>query len=187
MCGLSLAWVTSENSTSNLNADILSRFSSLDPILSATGLRSPVLTAPVRGSTPTLFARLSAVQRQLPLSSFSSQLSFASPSHSRIRRDFMFKNPLSGFAPKQTKESSALAAHPHSATKQPRQGFELGSPIPFPTTIIVTLSVSLESLNEIWLKMVEPKLYGRMDIRWIIKFYYLYGCCCSLKICFCRF
>ena len=54
MCGLSLAWVTSENSTSNSNADILSRFSSLDPILSATGLRSWVLTAPVRGSTPTL-------------------------------------------------------------------------------------------------------------------------------------
>ena len=44
------------------------------------------------------------------------QLSFASPSHFRIRRDFRSKNPLSGFAPKQTKESSALAAHPHSAT-----------------------------------------------------------------------
>ena len=31
------------------------------------------------------------------------QLSFASPYHFRIRRDFMSKNPLSGFAPKQTR------------------------------------------------------------------------------------
>ena len=30
----------------------------------------------------------------------------------------MSKNPLSGFAPKQTIESSALAAHPHSATQR---------------------------------------------------------------------
>ena len=51
-----------------------------------------------------------------------SQLSFASPYHFRIRRDFRSKNPLSGFAPKQTKESSALAAHPHSATTSPRFG-----------------------------------------------------------------
>ena len=36
MCRLSLAWVTSENSTSTSNADILSRSSSLDPILSPT-------------------------------------------------------------------------------------------------------------------------------------------------------
>ena len=38
MCGLSLAWVNSENSTSNSNADILSRSSSLwlDPLFSAT-------------------------------------------------------------------------------------------------------------------------------------------------------
>ena len=45
-----------------------------------------------------------------------STASLASPSHFRIRRDFMSKNPLSGFAPKQTIESSALAAQPHSAT-----------------------------------------------------------------------
>ena len=98
---------------------------SLDPILSATGLQSPVLTAPVRGSTPTLFSRLSAVQRQLlssgspvncPPAPLSSQLSFASPYHFRIRRDFRSKNPLSGFAPKQTKESPALAGNPYSAT-----------------------------------------------------------------------
>ena len=56
--GLTLAWVTSENSTKQLECRHLDSSSSLDPILSATGLRSPVLTAPVRGSTPTLFARL---------------------------------------------------------------------------------------------------------------------------------
>ena len=57
---------------------------------------------------------------QLPTLSTGSrrQLSFASPYHFRVRRDFMSKNPLSGFAPKQTIESSALAAYPHSATVQ---------------------------------------------------------------------
>ena len=40
----------------------------------------------------------------------SSQLSFASPYHFWIRRDFRSKNPLSGFAPKQTKESSSRRA-----------------------------------------------------------------------------
>ena len=54
---------------------------------------------------------------QLPLGS-RRQLSFASPYHFRVRRDFMSKNPLSGFAPKQTIESSALAASPHSATQR---------------------------------------------------------------------
>ena len=87
---------------------------SLDPIpcCLASLLRCPVLTAPVRGSTPTL----SAVPPPTALVRVPRQLSFASPSHFRIRRDFRSKNPLSGFTPKQTKESSALAAHPHSAT-----------------------------------------------------------------------
>ena len=130
MCRLSLAWVTSENSTSNSNADIL-RLNLLRWTLSCLlyCLQSLVLTAPVRGSTPTLCCSPLCcptptahvrVPRQLPLCPVtlpsSRQLSFASPSHFRIRRDFMSKNPLSGFASKQTKESSALAAHPHSAT-----------------------------------------------------------------------
>ena len=116
MCGLSLAWVTSENSTSTSNADILSRSSSQDPILSPT-VSGAQCWLPLRGSTPTsLFASLLSsrncpllgrvvnclvrVPRQLPPSH---QLSFASPYHFRIRRDFMSKNPLSGFAPKQTR------------------------------------------------------------------------------------
>ena len=52
--GLTIAWVTSENSTKQLECRHLDSSSSLDPIMSATGLRSPVLTALVRGSTPTL-------------------------------------------------------------------------------------------------------------------------------------
>ena len=40
---------------------------------------------------------------QLPLFGSRRQLSFASPYHFRIRRDFRSKNPLSGFAPKQTR------------------------------------------------------------------------------------
>ena len=72
----------------------------------------PPPTASVRGSTPTLLlTRLSAVLSPTALSApLSNQLSFASPFHFRIRRDFRSKNPLSGFAPKQTKESSAWRA-----------------------------------------------------------------------------
>ena len=119
MCGLSLAWVTSENSTSTGMPTPLDSVFFAGPHLVSYCLRSPVLTAPVRGSTPTLFARLSAVQRQLlssgssvnsPPAFLSSQLSFASPYHFRIRRDFRSKNPVSGFAPKQTKESSVWRA-----------------------------------------------------------------------------
>ena len=155
--GLTLAWVTSENSTMLLESDILRLFFT-GPYLVSSPLCSGVWCwLPLRGSTPTsLFASLlsslncllSALQpptpsprsssHQLPLcspatnclswapatnSSFSSpatnclsallpptaspgsrrQLSFASPYHFRVRRDFRSKNPLSGFAPKQTR------------------------------------------------------------------------------------
>ena len=127
MCRLSLAWVTSENSTSNSNADIL-RLNLLRWTLSCLlyCLQSRVLTAPVRGSTPTLCC--SPLCCPTPTASLLSSAnrfrtgppstaSLASPSHFRIRRDFRSKSPLSGFAPKQTNESSALATHPHSATQ----------------------------------------------------------------------
>ena len=134
MCRLSLAWVTSENSTRNSNADILKlnllRWTlSCLPLVSGVQCWLPLSVVPRQLSA----ARLSAVQRQLlssgsPVNCLSAglrrQLSFTSPYHFRIRRDFMSKNPLSGFAPKQTKESSALAALPHSATNGPGdQGF----------------------------------------------------------------
>ena len=168
MCRLSLAWVTSENSTSNSNADILrlnllhwtlsclllSPESSVDcpcpwfhansllfaSLLSSRQLpsagsrrqRPPAvqrqlpsagsrrqLPPAVQRQLPSAGSRRQlppAVQRQLPSAGLQRQLSFASPYHFRIRRDFMSKNPLSGFAPKQTKESSALVAHSYSAT-----------------------------------------------------------------------
>ena len=112
MCGLALAWVTSENSTSTGMPTSFDSIFFAGPSLLCYCLRSPVLTAPVRGSTPTLCCPV-ANCLSAPLSS---QLSFASPYHFRIRRDFRSKNPLSGFAPKQTKESSALAGNPYSAT-----------------------------------------------------------------------
>ena len=120
MCGLTLAWVTSENSTSNWNTGIF-WLNLLRWTLSCL-LLSPESTASVCGSTPTLLlTRLSAVPSPTTLvrvpSSTASQLLFplnplfVSPYHFRIRRDFRSKNHLSGFAPKQTKESSARATH----------------------------------------------------------------------------
>ena len=143
--GLTLAWVTSENSTMLLESNILRLFftgpylvssplcsvsrvdcPSVDPRqLLCSPLSCPVSTA-LRGFLPQLPSLLSSHQlwvscHQLPLCSpatdspFSClttnsllsgsrrQLSFASPYHFRIRRDFMSKNPLSGFAPKQTR------------------------------------------------------------------------------------
>ena len=129
MCGLSLAWATSENSTMLLESDILRLFFTgpylMLPRFSA---RCLVLTAPpFFHANFSSAACLSALQPPtanclccLPLSGPRRQLSFASPYHFRVRRDFMSKNPLSGFAPKQTIESSALAAYPHSATICPK-------------------------------------------------------------------
>ena len=95
-----------------------------------------MLTSPCPCSTPTLCClplccpaatpsagsrrqRPPAVQRPLPSSGSRCQLPFASPYHFRIQRDFRSKNPLSGFAPKQTKESPALAGNPYSTTYHP--------------------------------------------------------------------
>ena len=128
-----LAWVTSENSTMLLESDVLRLFFTgpylvSSPLCSVSGvdcpsvdprqllcspLSCPVSTA-LRGLLPQLPSLLSSHQLCSPGSR--RQLSFASPYHFRIRRDFMSKNPLSGFAPKQTIESSALTAQPHSAT-----------------------------------------------------------------------
>ena len=118
--GLTLAWVTSENSTMLLESDILRLFFTgpylvSSPLCSVSGvdcpsvdprqllcspLSCPVSTA-LRGLLPQLPSLLSS--HQLPLSGSRRQLSFASPYHFRIRRDFRSKNPLSGFAPKQTR------------------------------------------------------------------------------------
>ena len=118
MCGLSLAWVTSENSTMLLESD------SSWLTLAGPYPMLPRLSAPVSGvDCPCPFFHANSLllasllsSRQLPSAGSRRQLSFASPYHFRIRRDFMSKNPLCGFAPKQTIESCALAAQPHSAT-----------------------------------------------------------------------
>ena len=118
--GLTLAWITSENSTKQPECrHLLNRSSSLDPIRCclASLLGCPLSTAPVRGSTPTLVSLVppptASVRGSIPtaceLLSPTNSL-FVSPYHFRIRRDFRSKNPLSGFAPKQTKESSAWRA-----------------------------------------------------------------------------
>ena len=137
MCGLSLAWVSSENSTMLLESDILRLFFTgpylvssplcsgvwcwlplhsstptslllLASLLSSHQLLSPVqlptASAPVQLPTASAPVQLPTVSLwSLPLSGSRRQLSFASPYHFRVRRDFMSKNPLSGFAPKQTR------------------------------------------------------------------------------------
>ena len=142
--GLTLAWVTSENSTMLLESDILRLFFTgpylvSSPLCSVSGVDCPsalprqlllfasllssrnsfspvqpptllswVASSTLLSSLHCLFSALqpptpSLVQPQLPSLLSSHQLSFASPYHFRIRRDFMSKNPLSGFAPKQTR------------------------------------------------------------------------------------
>ena len=128
--GLTLAWVTSENSTMLLESDS-SWLTLAGPYPMLPRLSAPVsgVDSSVRGSTPTSAVRFSLSSRNCPLCSPAAncplcspaancpllgrvvnslvrvpcQLSFASPYHFRIRRDFMSKNPLSGFAPKQTR------------------------------------------------------------------------------------
>ena len=108
MCRLSLAWVTSENSTMLLGSDILRLFFTgpylvSSPLCSVSGVDCPSV------DPRQLSLLLSDYQLPLLLSDYQlslgsrRQLSFASPYHFRIRRDFRSKNPLSGFAPKQTR------------------------------------------------------------------------------------
>ena len=100
--GLTLAWVTSENSTKQQECQlILTRSSFTGPYLLCY-----CLTAPVSGVN-CLCTWFHANCLSAP---FSNQLSFVSPYHFQIRRDFRSKNPLSGFTPKQKKESSAWRA-----------------------------------------------------------------------------
>ena len=92
--GLTLAWITSEKSTKQLECRHLDSifFAVLDPL--SCWLAS-LLSCPVANC-------------QLRAPFFNSLL--ASRYHFRTRREFKSKNPLSGFAPKQTKESSAWRA-----------------------------------------------------------------------------
>ena len=118
--GLTLAWVTCENSTMLLESDILRLFFTgpylvSSPLCSVPGVDCPsvdprqlLLFASLLSSRNCPFsspATNSHSRVQPPTASPGSrrQLSFASPYHFRVRRDFRSKNPLSGFAPKQTR------------------------------------------------------------------------------------
>ena len=100
--GLTLAWITSENSTEQLECRHLLIRSSF----TGHSLLCYCLTAPVSGvDCPCPWFHANTCQL---LSRTNSLL--ASRYLFRPRRDFKSKNPLSGFAPKQTKESSAWQA-----------------------------------------------------------------------------
>ena len=111
-CGLSLAWVTSENSTMLLESDILRLFFT-GPYLVSSPLCSGVWCwLPLRGSTPTsLFASLLSSLNCPPWSPAATASLLGRVVNSRSRplttsgygEIFLSKNPLSGFAPKQTR------------------------------------------------------------------------------------
>ena len=114
MCRLSLAWVTSENSTMLLGSDILRLFFTgpylvSSPLCSVSGVDCPSVDPrqlPLLLSNYQLLSWSPATNSSLLSNSLwvaSSTLILGSPYHFRIRRDFMSKNPLSGFAPKQTR------------------------------------------------------------------------------------
>ena len=114
ICGLSLAWVTSVNSTSNSNADILSGSSSpwLDPLFSATvsGVRCWLPLSVV----PRQLSLLSS--RQPPLSSFfhSTLLRIPLPLPDTAR--FQVQEYFVWFRANTGKGIACLAGLPHSAT-----------------------------------------------------------------------
>ena len=94
--GLTLAWITSENSTKQLECRHLLPSLWLDPIFST---ESRVDRISRRVPSPT------APELLFPTNSLLASRYLFRPS-----RDLKSKNPLSGFAPKQTKESSAWRA-----------------------------------------------------------------------------
>ena len=104
--GLTLAWFTSENSTKLLECR------HLDSIFFHWSLSSlllcPESTAPLAVSRPNCLCPWFHANC-LP-APFQTNSLLASRYLFRPRRDFKSKNPLSGFAPKQTKESSAWRA-----------------------------------------------------------------------------
>ena len=127
LCGLALAWVTSENS---ISTGMPTSFDSIffavaGPSLLCYCLRSPVLTAPVRGSTTTLCCPASLLSsrqllssgshRQLPVSSSvqpSSHIPLPLPDTAR----FQVQKPFVWFRAKTDKGIVCLAGHPYSVT-----------------------------------------------------------------------
>ena len=115
MCGLTLAWVTSENSTSNWNADIF--WLNLFRWTLSYLLLSPESTASVHGSTPTLCWLASLLsRRQLPLSSFVQLTLFRVPLPLPDTARFQVKKSFVWFRAKTDNEIVCLAGHPYSVT-----------------------------------------------------------------------
>ena len=121
MCGLALAWVTSENSTSTgmpTSFDSIF-FAVAGPSLLCYCLRSPVLTAPVRGSTPTLFSvpplccQVANCSRPGPVvNSFRVPLPLPDTARFQVRKSFVW------FCA-ETDKGIACSVHPYSATYHP--------------------------------------------------------------------
>ena len=99
--GLTLAWITSENSTKQLECQHLDSIFFAGPYLMLPRLSARVFTVDRLCPCPVA----NCCQLLCPTNSL-----LVSRYHSWIRRDFKSKNPLSGFVPKQTKESSAWRA-----------------------------------------------------------------------------
>ena len=117
--GLTLAWITSENSTKQLECRHLDSIFFAGPYLmlarlSATGVRSWLPLSVSRRQLLSSGSRRqqlsSGSRRQLPWAPLSNQLSSRVPIPLPDQLRFQVQNPLSGFAPKQTKESSAWRA-----------------------------------------------------------------------------
>ena len=99
--GLTIAWITSENSTKQLECRHLDSIFFAGPYLMLARLSTPG----VRSRLP-----LSVFRRQLLSAPLSNQLSSRVPLPLPDPPRFQVQNLLSGFAPKQTKESSAWRA-----------------------------------------------------------------------------
>ena len=107
--GLTLAWITSENSTSNWNADILTRFSLTVAGPSCHAASS--LCSAVHCRPP-----LSDSRRQLPVSSFSQPTLFRVLLPLPDTARFQVQKPFVWFRAKTDKGIVCLAGHPHSVT-----------------------------------------------------------------------
>ena len=112
VCGLALAWVTSENSTSTgmpTSFDSIF-FAVAGPSLLCYCLRSPVLTAPVRGSTPTLCCPVATSLVRVPSSTlFRVPLPLPDTARFQVQKSFVWFRA-------ETDKGIVCSGHPFSAT-----------------------------------------------------------------------
>ena len=123
MCRLTLAWVTSETSTKQLECRLIlmrSSFTGLDPISSHWSHRSGVRSRPPLSVVPRQL--LSGVNRIFPSPSptlsapLSNQLSSRVPLPPPATPRFQVQKPFVWFRAKTDKGIVCLAGHPYSAT-----------------------------------------------------------------------